>query len=108
MVVTRMVQEGSLCSILAPYRSLSLGTALILNALRNAVHPIPPPPPVPSDNKTNTRASLTVTPRKPVGQAAVHVQVGNDRAKQFYERLGFKESKMYVGAVAFIEYQTNI
>lgn len=82
--------------ILAPYRSQSLGSALILNALRNALHPVAPPPPVPSDSKTNTRASLTVTARKPVKRAMAHVQVGNERAKRFYERLGFKETETCV------------
>lgn len=57
--------------------------------MRNALHPVTPPPPAPSEGKTNTRASLTVTTRKSVNRAMAHVQVGNERAKKFYERLGF-------------------
>lgn len=79
-------------SVLAPYRSLSLGTALLQNALKACLHPVTPAPPAPSTEKTNTRASLTVAaPRKVVSRAMAHVQVGNDGAKRFYERLGFKE-----------------
>ena len=71
---------------------MTLGTALLLSALRSALHPTAPPPSTPSDIKTNTRASLTVAPpHKPVKRAMVHVQVGNDGAKMFYGRLGFKE-----------------
>ncbi|WVW86340.1 hypothetical protein I302_108384 [Kwoniella bestiolae CBS 10118] len=79
-------------AILAPYRSLNLGTSLLLSSLKAALHPTTPPPPIPSDNKTNTRASLTVAaPRVKVNRALAHVQVGNEDAKRFYERLGFKE-----------------
>ncbi|WWC91883.1 uncharacterized protein L201_006832 [Kwoniella dendrophila CBS 6074] len=80
-------------AILAPYRSLNLGTSLILSSLKSCLNPVIPPPPVPSDNKTNTRSSLNVAPpRQKVNRALAHVQVGNDDAKRFYERLGFKES----------------
>ncbi|KAK8853361.1 hypothetical protein IAR55_004065 [Kwoniella newhampshirensis] len=80
-------------AILAPYRSLSLGSSLLLASLRAALHPTTPPPPIPSDGKINTRASLTVAPpRVKVNRALAHVQVGNEEAKRFYEKLGFKES----------------
>ncbi|WWC72180.1 uncharacterized protein I206_106140 [Kwoniella pini CBS 10737] len=79
-------------AILAPYRSLNLGTSLLLSSLKASINPITPPPPIPSDNKTNTRSSLTVVPpRVKVNRALAHVQVGNLDAKRFYERLGFKE-----------------
>jgi GNAT superfamily N-acetyltransferase len=82
-------------SILAPYRSLGLGGALVKNALQCAINPTIPPPPIPSKDKTNTRGSLTVAPpRKTVNRAMAHVQVGNDAAKAFYEGLGFKEDKV--------------
>ncbi|ORY31669.1 hypothetical protein BCR39DRAFT_493734 [Naematelia encephala] len=81
-------------AILAPYRSQSLGTALLTTALRSALHPTTPPPPIPSTDKTNTRASLVpAPPRKPVRRAMAHVQVGNDDAQRFYERLGFKKTE---------------
>jgi ribosomal protein S18 acetylase RimI-like enzyme len=81
-------------AILAPYRNLSLGKALLLSALKACLHPTTPPPPTPSDSKTNTRASLTVAPpRKTINRAMAHVQVGNTDAKRFYERLGFKETE---------------
>jgi ribosomal protein S18 acetylase RimI-like enzyme len=76
-------------SILAPYRSLGLGGALVKNALHCAINPTIPPPPIPS------KGSLTVAPpRKTVNRAMAHVQVGNDAAKAFYEGLGFKEDKV--------------
>ncbi|KAK4683906.1 hypothetical protein P7C73_g6306, partial [Tremellales sp. Uapishka_1] len=82
-------------AILAPYRSLSLGTALVKHALHSSIHPTTPPPPTPSTTGTNTRASLTpAPPRKAVNRALVHVQVGNADAKRFYERLGFKETEV--------------
>lgn len=82
-------------SILAPYRSLSLGTSLLRSAMYAAIHPTIPPPPIPSDKQINTRAQLTVAaPRVKVNRALAHVQVGNDEAKRFYERLGFKEVGM--------------
>ena len=81
-------------SVLAPYRSLGLGRALLIHALKEALHPTPPPPPVPSTGKPTTRAQLVpAPPRKPVKRALAHVQVGNDDAKRFYERLGFKETE---------------
>jgi GNAT superfamily N-acetyltransferase len=65
-------------SVLAPYRSQGLGTALVRPATGTA-----------------TRAQLTqAPPRKVINRAVVHVQVGNDEAKRFYERLGFKEDKV--------------
>lgn len=80
--------------VLAPYRSLGLGTALLKSALTAALYPTAPPPPIPSDSKPNTRASLTVAPpRKSITRAMVHVQVGNDAAKRFYEAWGFKVSE---------------
>ncbi|WVQ84539.1 hypothetical protein IAT38_006693 [Cryptococcus sp. DSM 104549] len=80
-------------AVLAPYRSLSLGTSLVLSALRAALNPTAPPPPIPSDKQTNTRAQLTVAPpRQRVNRALAHVQVGNEGAKRFYGRLGFKEA----------------
>jgi GNAT superfamily N-acetyltransferase len=90
------VKEAKLTdSILAPYRSLGLGRALLQNALRCAINPTIPPPPVPSTTKTNTRGSLTVaSPRKTVNRAMAHVQVGNETAKAFYQSLGFKEDKV--------------
>ncbi|OWZ76694.1 acetyltransferase [Cryptococcus neoformans Bt85] len=79
-------------AILAPYRSLSLGASLLRSAMYAAIHPTIPPPPIPSDKQINTRAQLTVAaPRVKVNRALAHVQVGNDEAKRFYERLGFKE-----------------
>ncbi|OCF34217.1 acetyltransferase [Kwoniella heveanensis BCC8398] len=79
-------------AILAPYRSLNLGTSLLLSTLRASLHPTTPPPPVPSDKQTNTRSSLVaVPPRVKVNRALAHVQVGNEDAKRFYERLGFKQ-----------------
>ncbi|KAI9633739.1 acetyltransferase [Dioszegia hungarica] len=81
-------------SVLAPYRSLSLGTALLRNALTACLHPATPAPPIPSADKANTRGSLTVAaPRKVVKRAIAHVQVGNDSAKRFYERMGFRETE---------------
>lgn len=60
-----------------------------------AIHPTIPPPPIASDKQINTRAQLTVAaPRVKVNRALAHVQVGNDEAKRFYERLGFKEVGM--------------
>ncbi|WWC64772.1 uncharacterized protein I303_107384 [Kwoniella dejecticola CBS 10117] len=80
-------------AILAPYRSLNLGTSLLLASMKSSLHPTIPPPPVPSDTRTNTRGSLTVAPpRVKVNRALAHVQVGNEDAKRFYERLGFKEA----------------
>ncbi|WVR09577.1 hypothetical protein IAU60_006647 [Kwoniella sp. DSM 27419] len=79
-------------AILAPYRSLNLGTSLLLSTLRASIHPTTPPPPVPSDKQANTRGSLAaVPPRQKVNRALAHVQVGNEDAKRFYERLGFKQ-----------------
>ena len=83
------------CSVLAPYRSQSLGTALLTAALRSCIHPTPPPPPIPSSDKPNARKQLVVSPpRKVVNRAMAHVQVGNDDAKRFYGRLGFKETEV--------------
>lgn len=77
-------------SVLAPYRSLGLGTALLKSALTAALHPTTPPPPVPSDSKPNTRGSLVAAPpRKSIKRAMVHVQVGNESAKRLYESFGF-------------------
>ncbi len=82
-------------SVLAPYRSQGLGTALVRHALRAALHPTAPPPPAPPATGTATRAQLTqAPPRKVINRAVVHVQVGNDEAKRFYERLGFKDDKV--------------
>ena len=90
--------------VLAPYRSLSLGRALVVSALKNALYPTTPPPPVPSTTKANTRSSLTVAARKSVKRAVAYVQVGNDDAKRFYEALGFKESEVCVGLLCEIEH----
>lgn len=80
-------------SVLAPYRSQGLGSALVQHALRSALHPTAPPAPTPPATGTATRAQLKpVEPRKPINRALVHVQVGNDSARKFYERLGFKEA----------------
>ncbi|WVQ74344.1 hypothetical protein IAR50_003944 [Cryptococcus sp. DSM 104548] len=80
-------------AILAPYRSLSLGTSLLRHALHAALHPPEPLAPAPSDKKTNTRAQLAKPEARPtVNRALAHVQVGNEGAKKFYERLGFKET----------------
>lgn len=80
-------------SVLAPYRSQGLGSALVTSALRAALHPTTPPPPTPPSTGVATRAALTpAKPRQPINRALVHVQVGNDEARKFYERLGFKES----------------
>ncbi|BEJ15176.1 hypothetical protein CspHIS471_0409430 [Cutaneotrichosporon sp. HIS471] len=82
-------------AVLAPYRSQGLGTALVRHALRSALHPTAPPAPTPPATGTATRAQLTqAPPRKVINRAIVHVQVGNDEAKHFYERLGFKEDKI--------------
>jgi len=87
----------SLYRVLAPYRSQSLGTALLTSALRSTLHPQPPPPPLPSTEKPNTRAALTVAPpRKSVRRAMAHVQVGKEGAKRFYERLGFVAGETWV------------
>lgn len=67
------------------------------SALRAALHPTAPPPPTPPASGPATRAALTpAKPRNPINRALVHVQVGNTEARQFYERLGFKESGTYV------------
>nr|ODN90919.1 acetyltransferase [Cryptococcus depauperatus CBS 7855] len=58
-------------AILAPYRSLSLGTSLLRSSMNAALHPTIPPPPI---------------------AASAHVQAGNEDAKRFYERLGFKQA----------------
>ncbi|KAL1405102.1 N-acetyltransferase 5 [Vanrija albida] len=80
-------------AVLAPYRSQGLGAALVTQALRAALHPTAPPPPTPPASGPATRAALQpAPPRKPVNRALVHVQVGNDAARRFYERLGFKEA----------------
>ncbi|RSH86202.1 uncharacterized protein EHS24_004433 [Apiotrichum porosum] len=80
-------------AVLAPYRSQGLGSALVQHALRSALHPTAPPAPTPPATGTATRAQLKpVEPRKPINRALVHVQVGNDSARKFYERLGFKEA----------------
>lgn len=60
-------------SVLAPYRSQGLGTALVRHALKAAQ----------KDGQ--------------IKKASVHVQVGNDAAKAFYQRLGFKEETLWVG-----------
>jgi GNAT superfamily N-acetyltransferase len=79
--------------VLAPYRSQGLGTALVRSALRAALHPATPPTPTAPAHAPATRASLKpAEPRKPINRALVHVQVGNDEARRFYERLGFKEA----------------
>ena len=79
--------------MLAPYRSQGLGTALVKNALRAALHPSTPPTPKPAAHAPATRSSVKpVEPRKAINRALVHVQVGNEEAKRFYERLGFKEA----------------
>lgn len=78
-------------SVLAPYRSQGLGRALLLNALRSALHPTAPPPLLPSDGKG--KGGITVVARKAVSRAMAHVQVGNEDAKRFYERLGFKATE---------------
>ncbi|ORX39413.1 hypothetical protein BD324DRAFT_649488 [Kockovaella imperatae] len=82
-------------AVLAPYRSQSLGSALLLSALKASLHPAPPPPPL-NDAKAGNKAPAPVTlkPRKPVNRAMAHVQVGNEDAKRFYERLGFKETEV--------------
>ncbi|TXT04351.1 hypothetical protein VHUM_04118 [Vanrija humicola] len=80
-------------AVLAPYRSQGLGAALVKQALRAALHPTAPPPPTPPASGPTTRGALQpAPPRKPVNRALVHVQVGNDAARRFYERLGFKEA----------------
>ncbi|WVO18480.1 hypothetical protein L204_106197 [Cryptococcus depauperatus] len=80
-------------AILAPYRSLSLGTSLLRSSMNAALHPTIPPPPIASTKHTNTRAQLTVaSPRAKVNRASAHVQAGNEDAKRFYERLGFKQA----------------
>ncbi|EIW72186.1 acetyltransferase [Tremella mesenterica] len=79
-------------AVLAPYRSLGLGRALLLHALKEALHPTTPPPPIPNKDKPTTRGQVAPSPpRKSVKRALVHVQEGNEGAKRFYERLGFKE-----------------
>lgn len=81
-------------SVLAPYRSLGLGAALLKSALTASIHPSMPPAPAPSKDKPTTRAALVpAKPRKAVNRAMAHVQVGNDGAKRFYERLGFVEKE---------------
>lgn len=80
-------------SVLAPYRSQGLGSALVTSALRAALHPTAPPPPTPPASGPTTRAALQpAKPRAPINRALVHVQVGNTEARKFYERLGFKET----------------
>jgi ribosomal protein S18 acetylase RimI-like enzyme len=80
--------------VLAPYRSLGLGAALVRNALTACLNPTTPPTPTPSADKATTRASLVpAKPRKVVKRAMAHVQVGNDGAKRFYERLGFVQTQ---------------
>lgn len=62
------------------------------NALRGALHPTTPPAPTPPAHAA-TRGSLKpAEPRKAINRAMVHVQVGNESAKRFYEGLGFKET----------------
>ncbi|RSH91412.1 hypothetical protein EHS25_009711 [Saitozyma podzolica] len=78
-------------AVLAPYRSQGLGRALLLNALRSALHPTAPPPLLPPDGKG--KGGITVVARKAVTRAMAHVQVGNEDAKRFYERLGFKATE---------------
>ncbi|KAL7424433.1 N-acetyltransferase 5 [Cryptotrichosporon argae] len=80
-------------AVLAPYRSYGLGHALVRHALSACLHPTSPPVPTPSKDAPATRAQLTpAPPRKVVARALVHVQAGNDGAKRFYERLGFKQA----------------
>ncbi|CAK9780144.1 hypothetical protein CC85DRAFT_285427 [Cutaneotrichosporon oleaginosum] len=82
-------------AVLAPYRSQGLGSALVRHALRAALHPTVPPPPTPPASGTATRGQLKqAPPRVVINRATVHVQVGNEDAKRFYERLGFKEDKV--------------
>jgi GNAT superfamily N-acetyltransferase len=84
-------------SVLAPYRSFGLGAALLKSALSASIHPSTPPPPAPPKDKPATRAALVpAKPRKAVNRAMAHVQVGNEGAKRFYERLGFVEKERYV------------
>jgi hypothetical protein len=56
--------------VLAPYRSLGLGTYAIKHLLETASSP-------------------STKPR--VGSLYLHVQISNEAAKRFYERSGFKE-----------------
>ena len=45
--------------------------------------------------------------RKPVTKAVAHVQLGNDGAKRFYERLGFKEGERCVAIHHFTPSQLS-
>ena len=93
----RLNRQADPTSVLAPYRSFGLGAALLKSALSASIHPSTPPPPAPPKDKPATRAALVpAKPRKAVNRAMAHVQVGNDGAKRFYERLGFVEKERYV------------
>jgi N-alpha-acetyltransferase 50 len=71
-------------SVLAPYRSLSLGSALLSNALNIASTTSTPSSPA-------TKTAQATAGRKKATKALLHVQEGNDDAKRFYvEKFGFE------------------
>lgn len=79
-------------SVLAPYRSLSLGSALVSNALTVASTTATPSVPA-------TKTAQATGGRKKATRAMLHVQEGNDDAKRFYvEKFGFEVVKLWVGS----------
>jgi GNAT superfamily N-acetyltransferase len=76
------------CSVLAPYRSLSLGSALLSNALKVASTTSTPA-------AAATKTAQATSGRKKATKAILHVQEGNEDAKRFYvERFGFEVEKL--------------
>ena len=87
--------------VLAPYRRLGLASKLIAHLLSVAgvgdtvdlVDPTAPAPtPVKGKDGKETKPD-PVTEQLVVESIYLHVQTGNDEAKAFYEKHGFKETK---------------
>lgn len=74
-------------SILAPYRSLGLGTAL-LNAAIDAAKTTE------VASAAATKTSPATAGRKKATKVLAFTREGNDDAKRFYEEKGFKEVEL--------------
>lgn len=77
-------------SVLAPYRSLGLGTALLNSAIDAAKTTEVP-------SATATKTSPATGGRKKATKVQAYTQEGNEDAKRFYiEKGGFKELELSV------------
>jgi GNAT superfamily N-acetyltransferase len=80
--------DAQIPSILAPYRSLSLGTALLESAIEAAKTTEVPA-------AVATKTSPATAGRKKATKVQAFAQEGNDDAKRFYvEKGGFKEVEL--------------